>query len=85
MQWTSDRRSSEAFLALPITRAGALTGVLLAGTSLSAQLGLERSILRIGVVVGASGIVIGVLLGGSLVTIWGWLGEVFVCVVQVGI
>ena len=63
VQWTSDRRSSEAFLALPITRAGTLTGVLLAGTSLSTQLGLERSILRIGVVVGASGIVIGVLLG----------------------
>ena len=63
VQWTSDRRSSEAFLALPITRAGTLTGVLLAGTSLSTQLGLERSILRTGVVVGASGIVIGVLLG----------------------
>jgi two-component system nitrogen regulation sensor histidine kinase NtrY len=63
VQWTSDRRSSEAFLALPITRAGTLTGVLLAGTSLSTQLGLEQSILRTGVVVGASGIVIGVLLG----------------------
>jgi len=63
VQWTSDRRSSEAFLALPITRAGTLTGVLLAGTSLSTQLGLERSILRTGIVVGASGIVIGVLLG----------------------
>jgi signal transduction histidine kinase len=63
VQWTSDRRSSEAFLALPITRAGTLAGVLLAGTSLSTQLGLERSILRIGVVVGASGIAIGVLLG----------------------
>ena len=63
VQWTSDRRSSEAFLALPIIRAGSLAGVLLAGTSLSTQLGLERSILRTGVVVGASGIVIGVLLG----------------------
>lgn len=63
VQWTSDRRSSEAFLALPITRAGTLAGVLLAGTSLSTQLELERSILRTGVVVGASGIVIGVLLG----------------------
>jgi signal transduction histidine kinase len=63
VQWTSDRRSSEAFLAVPITRAGTLAGVLLAGTSLSTQLGLERSILRTGVVVGASGIVIGVLLG----------------------
>ena len=51
-------------MALPITRAGTLTGVLLAGTSLSTQLGLERSILRTGLVVGASGIVIGVLLGG---------------------
>jgi signal transduction histidine kinase len=63
VQWTADRSSSEAFLALPITRAGTLTGVLLAGTSLSTQLGLERSILRTGLVVGASGIVIGVLLG----------------------
>ena len=63
VQWTADRNSSEAFLALPITRAGTLAGVLLAGTSLSTQLGLERSILRTGLVVGASGIVIGVLLG----------------------
>jgi len=63
VQWTADRRSSEAFLALPITRAGTLAGVLLAGTSLGTQLELERSILRTGVVVGASGIVIGVLLG----------------------
>jgi signal transduction histidine kinase len=63
VQWTADRGSSEAFLALPITRAGTLAGVLLAGTSLSTQLGLERSILRTGLVVGASGIVIGVLLG----------------------
>ena len=63
VQWTADRAGSEAFLAMPMTRAGTLTGVLLAGTSLSAQLGLERSILRTGLVVGASGIVIGVLLG----------------------
>ena len=63
VQWTADRAGSEAFLAMPMTRAGALTGVLLAGTSLSTQLGLERSILRTGLVVGASGIVIGVLLG----------------------
>ena len=63
VQWASDPRSSEAFLAMPITRAGSLAGVLLAGTSLSTQFGLERSILRTGVVVGASGIVIGVLLG----------------------
>jgi signal transduction histidine kinase len=63
VQWTSDRGSSEAFLAMPITRAGTLAGVLLAGTSLNTQLGLERSILRTGIVVGASGIIIGVLLG----------------------
>jgi len=63
VQWTADRSGSEAFLALPITRAGTLAGVLLAGTSLSTQLGLERSILRTGLVVGAAGIVIGVLLG----------------------
>jgi len=63
VQWTGDRASSEAFLALPLMRAGTLMGVLLAGTSLREQFDLERSILWTGVAVGASGIVIGVLLG----------------------
>jgi two-component system, NtrC family, nitrogen regulation sensor histidine kinase NtrY len=63
VQWTADRESSEAFLALPLSRAGMLMGVLLAGTSLREQVRLEQSILWTGVGVGASGIVIGVLLG----------------------
>jgi two-component system nitrogen regulation sensor histidine kinase NtrY len=57
------RSSVEAFAALPLTRRGRLMGALLAGTSLREQQGLERAILWIGVVVGGSGIVIGVLLG----------------------
>jgi signal transduction histidine kinase len=63
VQWTADRASAEAFVALPLTRGGALTGVLLAGTSLREQTALERSILWTGVVVAGSGIVIGILLG----------------------
>ncbi len=34
VQWTADRNSAEAFLALPLMRAGHLSGVLFAGTSL---------------------------------------------------
>jgi len=63
VQWTSQRTSAEAFAALPLTRGGKILGVLLAGTSLRDQLGLERAILWIGVLVGGGGIVIGVLLG----------------------
>jgi signal transduction histidine kinase len=63
VQWTPDRASSEAFLAFPLQQRGQIAGVLLAGTSLSAQLALEDEILWIGVAVAASGILIGVLLG----------------------
>ncbi|HEX9578297.1 MAG TPA: ATP-binding protein, partial [Myxococcales bacterium] len=63
VRWTAEPSSAEAFLALPLSRRGTLMGVLLAGTSLREQIGLERTILRTGVLVGASGIVIGVLLG----------------------
>jgi signal transduction histidine kinase len=63
VQWTADRSSSEALAAVPLMRRDKLMGVLLAGTSLKEQLGLERAILWIGVLVGGSGIVIGVLLG----------------------
>jgi two-component system nitrogen regulation sensor histidine kinase NtrY len=63
IQWTADRSSAEAFQALRLERHGKLMGVLLAGTSLREQLGLERAILWIGLLVGGSGIVIGVLLG----------------------
>jgi two-component system, NtrC family, nitrogen regulation sensor histidine kinase NtrY len=63
VQWTADRSSAEAFQSLPLVHDGKTFGVLLAGTSLREQLGLERAILWIGVLVGGSGIVIGVLLG----------------------
>ncbi len=63
VQWTADRNSSEAFLALPLLRDGRLGGVLFAGTSLREQLGLERAILQTGSIVAASGVVIGALLG----------------------
>src|SRR5438445_750636 len=63
VQWTADRGSSEAFAASPIVRRGKTAGILLAGTSLREQIALERTILWIGVVVSASGIAIGVLLG----------------------
>lgn len=63
VQWTADRNSAEAFLALPLLRAGRLGGVLFAGTSLREQLGLERAILQTGSIVAASGVVIGALLG----------------------
>ncbi len=54
---------AEAFQAMPLNRRGRRMGVLLAGTSLRERQGLERAILWIGVLVGGSGIVIGVLLG----------------------
>ncbi len=63
VQWTSARSSSEAFLAYPLEHRGQIAGVLLAGTSLAAQLALENEILWIGVVAAVSGIVIGILLG----------------------
>ena len=63
VQWSSSRSSSEAFLAFPLAHRGQIAGVLLAGTSLAAQLTLENEILWIGVVAAVSGILIGILLG----------------------
>lgn len=63
IQWTPERSSSEAFLAMPLVQRGKQMGVLLAGASLAAQVGLERAILWIGMIGAASGILIGVLLG----------------------
>jgi len=63
VQWTARRSSAEAFLAIPLSQRNQLMGVLLAGTSLEEQIGLESAILWIGIIVGGSGIVIGVLLG----------------------
>jgi two-component system, NtrC family, nitrogen regulation sensor histidine kinase NtrY len=59
----SARVGDEAFLAVPLREAGTLMAVLLAGSSLREQLSLERAILWIGVWVGGSGILLGVLLG----------------------
>ncbi len=63
VQWDTHRSGSEAFLAIPLSERNQLMGVLLAGTSLREQIGLESSILWIGILVGGSGIVIGILLG----------------------
>lgn len=59
----SARIGSEAFLALPLKQQDRIFGVLLAGSSLGQQLALERAILWIGVSVGGSGILLGILLG----------------------
>ncbi|HEV1287830.1 MAG TPA: ATP-binding protein, partial [Bryobacteraceae bacterium] len=63
VQWTKQRSSSEAFLGLPLFERGQLMGVLLAGTSLREEMDLENAILWIGIMVGGSGIAIGILLG----------------------
>jgi HAMP domain-containing protein len=63
VQWAAERSSAEAFLAMPLVQRGQTMGVLLAGTSLREQVGLESAILWIGILVGGSGIVIGVLVG----------------------
>ena len=63
VQWTKDRASSESFYAIPLARGASVLGVLLVGNSLREQVALERSILRTGVIVAASGILMGVLLG----------------------
>lgn len=63
IQWTSDRGSLEAVYALPLARGDNVLGVLLVGTSLREQVALERSILWTGVIVAATGILLGVLLG----------------------
>jgi two-component system nitrogen regulation sensor histidine kinase NtrY len=63
VQWTKQRSSSEAFLGLPLFERVQLMGVLLAGTSLREEMDLENAILWIGIMVGGSGIFIGILLG----------------------
>ena len=64
VQWTADRASSEAFLALPLdARGNARRACCSRELLLREQMTLERSILWTGVAVAASGIVIGVLLG----------------------
>ena len=63
VQWRAQRSSAEAFLGLPLSERGQLMGVLLAGTSLREETDLENAIVWIGIMVGGSGIAIGVLLG----------------------
>src|SRR5260370_24175157 len=63
VQWTADRASTEALLALPLERRGNLMGVLIVATSLAEQVWLERWILSAGVLVGGGGIVLGILFG----------------------
>ncbi len=63
VQWTGDRTSAESFYGLPLARGANVLGVLMVGNSLRQEVLLEQSILRTGVIVGASGILLGVLLG----------------------
>ena len=63
VQWSPQRSSAEAFLGFPLSEQGQLMGVLLAGTSLREEMDLENAILWIGIMVGGSGIAIGILLG----------------------
>ncbi|MBL8218270.1 MAG: HAMP domain-containing protein [Bryobacterales bacterium] len=63
IRWRDARSSSEALLAMPLQRGETTLGVLLAGTSLADQMWLEQWILYTGLLVGGSGIVLGVLLG----------------------
>ena len=63
VQWSTGRSGAEAFLAIPLLERNQLMGVLLAGTSLEEQFRLETAILWIGILVGGSGVVIGILLG----------------------
>ncbi len=63
VRWSAARSAADAFLALPLDRRGQIQGVLLAGTSLAEQIGLESEILWIGIAVACAGILLGVLLG----------------------
>jgi signal transduction histidine kinase len=63
VQWSRDRSGTEALFALPLAHRGNLLGVLILATSLAGQMALERSILSTGLVAGAAGILLGVLMG----------------------
>lgn len=63
IRWREARSSSEALLAIPLQRGETTLGVLLAGTSLADQMWLEQWILYTGLLVGGSGILLGILLG----------------------
>src|SRR5579884_69049 len=63
LQWTSDRNSAESIVALPLLHGPTLLGAFLVGTSLAEQVWLERSILWTGLLVGGTGILLGILMG----------------------
>ncbi len=63
VQWTPDPTTAESVVALPLEHGETLLGALLVATSLREQVLLERSILWTGLMVGAGGILLGVLLG----------------------
>ncbi len=63
IQWGAARDTSEVVEALPLVRRDQLLGVLFAATSLRAQVRLQRSILYTGLIVGFTGILLGVLIG----------------------
>jgi len=61
--WSNDKDSAEAVTALPLQGPGRVLGVLLIGTPLAEQMQLQRSILWTGLLVSASGILLGLLTG----------------------
>jgi two-component system nitrogen regulation sensor histidine kinase NtrY len=63
VQWGPGPESAESVAALPLEHRDTLLGALLVATSLRGQILLERSILWTGLMVGAGGILLGVLLG----------------------
>jgi signal transduction histidine kinase len=63
IQWEASNESAEALQAMPFLSGGKVVGVLFIGTSLREQIRLQRSILWTGLLVGASGILLGLLTG----------------------
>lgn len=63
IQWGEEKESAEALQAMPFFSGGKVVGVLFIGTSLREQIRLQRSILWTGLLVGASGIFLGLLTG----------------------
>jgi signal transduction histidine kinase len=62
VRFGADPESTESVMALPLRHGSDLLGALLVGTSLRDQIELEKSILRTGLWVGGSGILLGALI-----------------------
>ncbi len=68
IQWTSDAASAEAFHAIPLiapaqdSQGGELMGAFLVGSSRAAQVGLERFLLRVEILVAMGGILLALML-----------------------